>query len=1386
MNKQQDCPFHNLVLQDVLRRHTEKYVRKEKSVRLARRVFTEAIRARSSESPRTRSGETWWTLSIVEGFSHGSPPNWASVHNDVSVFVTPLESRRVTSCSYNSSHYVWHALYECLQDIHGDSSPFLLQPFHELSNGFWPQLTSPHPAIQFVPKMFYRVEVGALGGPVQSANIVFGPSVFMLPRTNTSGPTPKAVKQPHTINPPPPNFLVGTIHSGRSCSPGRRHTHTRPSDRNNVNLDSSLHRTDFHCYSVQLRRSKHHVSRRALLLVVIWDLSAALPKYPSRVLRFLSVKIGGSPERAALAQVPSTFHLRRTNATVDLGLFIFHGIVRPDSPLRWQPTITPLSKSDSFVTRAISLSTGSTPACSKRVNHMGTAILRHKVIAFGSHSRASASKPVITHAVLEIWAALNIEFLRANEVEARKDGGNGRSPRKPTDQWHSSARFPRVKINPVGNRTRYALMGGERFSRCATADRTPDSAALCANIPKSTVHWLYAVTVEGDDWVNVLQETTPCGPMAKTGTDIATTPLFPRYVFLSVRATPVRAYFRRHFSHLIRAFRCPHSRGQVFPSIMTLSTMDRRRKVTAVLFLYNRPRFLPLVPKSAFFATGAAGFADPVFMASGFFCVLFSPPILFHWDRARWRSGNSLDSHSGGHGFDSWSGHPDLGFPWFSKITPGECWDGSQTRAIGFKKGRIYRESTIVVDTVEAGAERAPCGYLPVPYRTVQRYQRLTMYNYLYGRTYRSGRSPARAKIRNYAYIATLSIPKHDDKETNVDAKSSVLTTVITIATPATRCAQAKDDHRQPTQGLVQQELHCRSGIVRHKPARASTGNYNSAHAKLSANRGGVTTRYQEGEGARNVVEGSEPGNGVFLMCRRREADAGREGTISSHLQGAGFVRCTGDSSLESRLCESAAVASDFRLAARMLLTTYYHSPSRFLFQAVWLVTDKIGCSRITDKVHYRPKSNLAPVHNVSSVVVPPIEYRRAASCGYNSSHPVWHALYECLQDICGYSSPFLLQPFHELSNGFWPRLMSPHPAIRFVPKMFYRAEVGSLGGPVRSPQCWEHFIIHNPSVFMLPRTNTSGPTPKAVKQPHAITPTPPNFLVGTIHSGRSRSPGRRHAHARPSDWNNGNLDSSLHRTDFHCSSVQLGRSKHHLSRRALLLVVIWGLCAAALLKYSSRVLRFLSVKIGGRPERAALAQVPSTFHLRRTNATVDLGLFIFHAIIRPDSPLRWQPTITPYRSLIALYLGSSPCQLVQHRPAAYGGHTIFNHKPALTCQTAVQAIWEQSITCNSQSDNKACFHSFEPPMNDRVHLHPSLVDSEAVRDGRSFSGKRDWARNGKGSDMAFVRDPSQHSPGRYNGNTARLARRSDEALGVRVNVTRIAHSLLDLGRADK
>ncbi|KAJ8876208.1 hypothetical protein PR048_024118 [Dryococelus australis] len=116
--------------------------------------------------------------------------------------------------------------------------------------------------------------------------------------------------------------------------------------------------------------------------------------------------------------------------------------------------------------------------------------------------------------------------------------------------------------------------------------------------------------------------------------------------------------------------------------------------------------------------------------------------------------------------------------------------------------------------------------------------------------------------------------------------------------------------------------------------------------------------------------------------------------------------------------------------------------------------------------IHYLPKSNWAPVHNVCSVVVTPLESRRATSCGYNSSHPVWHALYECLQDIHGDSSPFLSRPFHELSNGFWSglwagqsnrrTLLSAYHCIR-ISEFDSRVEELLCGRPPPSPHIIEH-----------------------------------------------------------------------------------------------------------------------------------------------------------------------------------------------------------------------------------------------------------------------------------------------------------------------------------------
>ncbi|KAJ8869750.1 hypothetical protein PR048_028758 [Dryococelus australis] len=94
----------------------------------------------------------------VKGLEHAEPSAELTAESGVDVDEDE-DKDGATSCGYNSSHPVGHALYECLQDIHGDSSPFLLQPFHESRNGFWPCLTNSHLAIQFVPKMF-RCSIG--------------------------------------------------------------------------------------------------------------------------------------------------------------------------------------------------------------------------------------------------------------------------------------------------------------------------------------------------------------------------------------------------------------------------------------------------------------------------------------------------------------------------------------------------------------------------------------------------------------------------------------------------------------------------------------------------------------------------------------------------------------------------------------------------------------------------------------------------------------------------------------------------------------------------------------------------------------------------------------------------------------------------------------------------------------------------------------------------------------------------------------------------------------------------------------------------------------------------------------------------------------------------
>ncbi|KAJ8891333.1 hypothetical protein PR048_010849 [Dryococelus australis] len=75
----------------------------------------------------------------------------------------------------------------------------------------------------------------------------------------------------------------------------------------------------------------------------------------------------------------------------------------------------------------------------------------------------------------EIWASLNYEVLRSDEGEASgvwsSDGGNRRSPRKPTDQRHRPARFPHVKIRERPHRESNPVyqVGGEQSNHYATA-----------------------------------------------------------------------------------------------------------------------------------------------------------------------------------------------------------------------------------------------------------------------------------------------------------------------------------------------------------------------------------------------------------------------------------------------------------------------------------------------------------------------------------------------------------------------------------------------------------------------------------------------------------------------------------------------------------------------------------------------------------------------------------------------------------------------------------------------------------------------------------------------------------------------------------------------------
>ena len=100
-------------------------------------------------------------------------------------------------------------------------------------------------------------------GSTESSRMLLCAVALIFPFTGTKGPSPNHEKQPQTIIPPPPNFTVGTMHSGI------RQTQIRPSDWQLVKHDSSLKRARFHCSSVQWRWALHHSIRCFTLCMVI-------------------------------------------------------------------------------------------------------------------------------------------------------------------------------------------------------------------------------------------------------------------------------------------------------------------------------------------------------------------------------------------------------------------------------------------------------------------------------------------------------------------------------------------------------------------------------------------------------------------------------------------------------------------------------------------------------------------------------------------------------------------------------------------------------------------------------------------------------------------------------------------------------------------------------------------------------------------------------------------------------------------------------------------------------------------------------------------------------------------------------------------------------------
>lgn len=96
----------------------------------------------------------------------------------------------------------------------------------------------------------------------KSSTMSWYAEALKLPFTWSKGPRPTTEKQPHAIIPPPPNFRVGQMQSGRLHSPGILQNQTQTT------------KQSFHCSRVQWCCATHHFIWRLALYLMMWGLHA--------------------------------------------------------------------------------------------------------------------------------------------------------------------------------------------------------------------------------------------------------------------------------------------------------------------------------------------------------------------------------------------------------------------------------------------------------------------------------------------------------------------------------------------------------------------------------------------------------------------------------------------------------------------------------------------------------------------------------------------------------------------------------------------------------------------------------------------------------------------------------------------------------------------------------------------------------------------------------------------------------------------------------------------------------------------------------------------------------------------------------------------------------